>query len=702
MLGQDLISIAKWWVMLFTLGLIFIPLSYLIFKKFTDIGYAFSKIIAILVPSYVLFLLSALKILPFERFSIFSIIFVFLLLNIKILLKKNREIFNALRKSIKFIIFQELFFTLGFVFWSFVRTHQPDINGLEKFMDYGFINSILRTRFLPPQDMWFAGKPINYYWFGHLVTSTLTRLSEIPQSITYNLMLATILGFTLSCTFSIVTTLIKNLESIKNPKAVIVGGLISSILLTFAGNFHTPLYALKEGKEKYWYPDATRFIGYHPETNDKTIHEFPIYSFVVSDLHPHLLNLPFVLLYIALLANLALYQQGTRQYLKFKLPKNLVVLNLIKGTPSKFINIILETLPLGFLLGVFFMTNTWDFGNYLIVTFLVLLIFSIRKVNIRSLYEVIARTILIIFIGVLTSLPFLLNFESIAKGIGFVMARTPIWQLAILWGFPAILTLIFLFTIKNYRNLEDMNSSDLFVISLLISSWLLILLPEVFYVKDIYIASYHRANTMFKLTYQAFVMFYLSSGYIFVKTINELKVNFLKILAALLFSILSSSILWYAQFAINSYYGKLKIYYGLDGEGWLSKRYPDTYNLISWFRENVKNQPTILEAPGDSYTEFNVISSYTGLPTPSGWFVHEWLWRGSPEIPAERIKDIQQIYTSKDKELTKNLLKKYNIEYVIVGPFEYQKFPTLDLDKFSQIGEVVFSSQTTSVYKILF
>ena len=47
----------------------------------------------------------------------------------------------------------------------------------------------------------------------------------------------------------------------------------------------------------YWYPNATRFIPF-------TIHEFPLYSFVVSDLHGHVLNIPIVLLIIALLINI--------------------------------------------------------------------------------------------------------------------------------------------------------------------------------------------------------------------------------------------------------------------------------------------------------------------------------------------------------------------------------------------------------------
>ena len=71
------------------------------------------------------------------------------------------------------------------------------------------------------------------------------------------------------------------------------------MLVSLGGNLHSFFYGFlskfSEGGDKYWFPDATRYIGYNPETNDKTIHEFPVYSFVVSDLHAHVINMIFVI-----------------------------------------------------------------------------------------------------------------------------------------------------------------------------------------------------------------------------------------------------------------------------------------------------------------------------------------------------------------------------------------------------------------------
>ena len=279
-----------------------------------------------------------------------------------------------------------------------------------------------------------------------------------------------------------------------------------------------------------------------------------------------------------------------------------------------------------------------------------------------------------------------------------VNQRTSLWQLGVLWGFPAILTI--LFTIFLYKFRSQLKKADVFIFSLLFASWILILIPEIVFVKDIYIASHQRANTMFKLTYQAYVMTYLSSGYITVRILSAIRNLNLRRITFIFFMLLFAAVLTYPSFAINSYYGDLKNYQGLSGESWLKKKYPNEYEAVLWLRENTSGHPVILEAPGDSYTDFNVISSYTGLATISGWYVHEWLWRGDSSFPQKRVTDINLIYTSEDLAVTQGLLDKYKVEYVIIGTFERQKYPNLDENKFTQLGKQVFSSGNTKIYQV--
>ncbi|OGM11250.1 hypothetical protein A2Z22_00625 [Candidatus Woesebacteria bacterium RBG_16_34_12] len=720
-MSSDLTYIIWWWFIFFLFGLVSIPLTWLFFRRFIDLGYGFSKTIGLIIVAYFIFLTGISHILPFTKTWLYVVFLSYTTVNYYIFKIKRKEIVSDVLKNIRVLIAQEILFIIGLLFWSYVRAHNPEIRGLEKFMDFGFINSILRSKYLPPTDMWFAGLSINYYWFGHFFVALISKFSNIPSSVTYNLMLATILGLSLMGVFSLSSTLIKNSFQKINPKHIFIAGLLSAILLNFAGNFHTPYYLSKEGRDKYWYPDATRFIGYNPDIDDKTIHEFPIYSYVVADLHAHLINLPFVLLYIALLFNFVsessnLKAQKSKQFSNINFPikklfKTLELrifklfgiwsptrraLKLGKNLEFRISNII----PLGFILGIMFMTSTWDFGNYLLTTGVVIGFFNLKKngFNFNTIISSAITIGVLLIISGITIYPFLINFQSIAQGVKLVHSHSPLWQLAILWGFPAILTVIFMLFLILVK--PKIRKSDLFIFSLHVASWILIILPEIFYVKDIYIASHYRANTMFKLTYQAFVMFYLSAGYIAVRTITLINKQLLKLATGVIFIIIFSLVLIYPSIAINSYYADLKNYSGLNGILWLKKQFPEYYAVVAWFNQNIDNQPVVLEAPGDSYTDFNVISSYTGLPTVSGWFVHEWLWRGDASFPQARVTDINQIYTSNDINLSKSLLKKYKVEYVIIGSFERQKFPTLNEARFQQLGQLVFSSGNTKVYKL--
>ncbi len=82
---------------------------------------------------------------------------------------------------------EELLFLTVLYIWAYVHSFAPDIHGLEKYMDYGFVNSFMRSTYLPPRDMWFAPYSINYYYFGHLITAMLTKLTGMPTAITFNL-----------------------------------------------------------------------------------------------------------------------------------------------------------------------------------------------------------------------------------------------------------------------------------------------------------------------------------------------------------------------------------------------------------------------------------------------------------------------------------------------------------------------------------
>ncbi len=693
---NDFFYILNWFFVFFIIGFIFLPLTFSIFNNFKDKGYIFSKLIGLSIISYSVFLVGLLRVLKFNHLSILLVLILFLFLNYTFAHLKKINVINLIKTHKTIFIFEELLFLIALSFWSFVRANFPDIHGLEKFMDFGFINSILRTDYFPPKDMWYAPLAINYYYFGHLATALLTKLSFIPSNITFNLMVATIFAFTFVSTLSIGINLF---DFKKFSLKVKIAGFISAILITFAGNL-TTIYAFFEPyvNEKpvpfwklnflpfsfpnnFWYPNATRFIPF-------TIHEFPIYSFVVSDLHGHVLDIPFVLLTIAFLLSV-----------------------FYKSVISKY-----DLIFFSFLLSVMYMTNAWDGLIYLLLGSFVLLFLKNKKIDFYKTF----KDFVFLFFGFLVfSLPFSLFFKPFVSGIGILCSpkfltdigkigpflfevnhcqKSPIWQLTMLYGFFYFFVICFLIFLKFKKDYE-LKKNDIFVLLLIVLATILIIVPEFIYIKDIY-PMHYRANTMFKLVYQSFIMLSIATAFIVIKLISNIKSKFLLFCFFILSLFLTYLVTIYPVFAINSYYRDLKTYQNLDGTSYLSSLYPGDYKLINWINKNIKGQPVILEASGDSYTDYARISANTGLPTVIGWSVHEWLWRGSYDAAAPRIADAETLYTSKDLNIVKELIKKYSISYIVVSSLERQKYPNLNENNFKKLGKIVFQENEAKLYKI--
>lgn len=751
MSAPDLVFVLKWYFVLFTIGIAFLPLANKIFPAFSDKGYSLSKILGLLLVSYVVFVLAMTRIVQFHILTISITIVAISITSIFLTIEKPlQHLFHRLKRFLSkywgIFVFEEILFFISLYFLSYIRSFAPDIHGLEKYMDYGFINSILRSDFFPPQDMWFTPLSINYYYFGHLTTALLTKLSGIGPEITYNLMLATIFAMALTASFSIVLTFTSSLTHLLQKFRISIA-LLTAIILTLGGNLHTiytfftpytnesPVAPWEltfqpfEFPNAYWYPNATRFIY-------NTIHEFPMYSWTVSDLHGHVLDIPFVLLTIAVIYSF---------FLTFS-KKHLLEKNQSYRVKMRFLFFI------GLLLSVMYMTNAWDGIIYFLLVVLTITVMqwqirhfhllpfpkklnaffqNLRKTKSHLLINILlASGIEIGIVGIgffFFSLPFSLAFKPFVSGIGILCApeflteigkigpflfesdhcqHSPLWQLAILHGFFYFFVALYAFILWRIKRLTQ---TDIFVCILIFLSTLLILIPEFIYAKDIY-PGHYRANTMFKLVFQSYMMLSLSVGYIlfrfcFLINTSKKKVSIFSIGTSIMTAGLLSIIFIYPFQSIYSYYGDLKTYRGLDGTNYLSTLYPDDYAAILWIQNNIKGQPVILEAQGDSYggassyTDYARVSANTGLPTVLGWTVHEWLWRGSYDIPAPRVEEIRIMYESEDVVEKIELLNKYNVSYIFVGSLEREKYPLLRRDQIELLGDEVFRSNDTAIYK---
>lgn len=666
---NDLSVIASWWATIFVLGAAAFPLTDKLFPHWNKYSHLISKVVGLGAVSFIVLFLGWTKIAPFEVGSIItSLFFVF---GFGFFVNRHPKIDSWQ------ILKQEFIFLGALLFWSWIKGHEPSIHGLEKFMDYGFTQSILNSKYFPPLDMWLAGKNyINYYYFGHLTMAVITKFSGVGLEYGFNLMLVSIFAFCFTLSGSI-------LHKLTNKWLV---ALIFAYLLTLGGNLQTiyaftkgytltdkivyppPFWEILSGKidPGYWYANATRFIPY-------TIHEFPGYSFVVSDVHGHVLSIPFVLLMIVFLIE-SFYFKRLNLYLTF-------------GT--------------GILGGILFMTNALDgpiyFGLFSTLLF-------VTKNNWK---EKIKHIGLISIFFVITVMPFISHFKSFVTGVAVncppnflanskfgpllfegveKCQRSPVWMMLLLWGVFVYLGTWYFIKLHHKKNIF---MSIAFVYSLA-----LILFAEFFYFKDIY-PMHFRSNTMFKLGYQAFILSYIAGGWVTWMMIKNRNLVFW-ILGVPLF--LLSGIFPY--FSINSYFGQLSKYQGLDGTVWIQNQYPSDWAAIVWINDHKQPGDVLVEADGDSYTDYARVSTYTGIPTIIGWGVHEWLWRGGYDIVPPKKEEVRQIYEDPSSQNSKLILSKYNVKYIFVGILERNKFTKLDEVGLSSLGKKVFEQNQTSIFQV--
>lgn len=635
-MSSDLLMILRVYVISLLGQVLFWPIVRRIFAKSPDQGWAVTRILLGIFVSIVVWQISYFGLAA--NTESFVIVTTVIVATLGWFLGKKEKVKGEIWRL---ILLEEYLFLVGLFGISLVRGFLPNIDSLEKFMDYGFVKRYMMSPTLPAMDMWQAGKSINYYSFGHFLASVLVRTWGIDLAYSYNILLGYIAGSSLMISFGVIRKLLG--EKI-GEKAAAVGALLGSFMVVFGGNGHLVWYFIKNGSMAgYWYADATRFIH-------NTIHEFPSYSFIVADLHGHLIDLPVVLLFVYLL--IEWYKKENR---------------VVEGL-------------LGVVFGVMMMTNTWDLAVYgLLFLMLGLWLLVFRK---RDWVSLVYSAITVSLFGVGTFIFWWWQFTPISGGVGKVILRSPLWQLGVLWSLGLITNLLVWIFYKG--------SNKMFVKTASLLSLILIVIPEFVYVKDIY-PDHPRANTMFKLTYQSSILIGIIwgvvAGYLF-DTSHELGV-WKRSLGVTLILLVFISSLSFPTVGFTAFYENFKSYKGLNGEEWLTKESPGKWGAISYLRKSDK-EGNILEAVGDSYTKFNAVSVFSGRPTIQGWRVHEWLWRGGYTSVAEREHQVREIYEKGEREKSKFLLKLYGVRWILVGDDE-RKMYEIDEDKVKSLGVIVWS-----------
>jgi YYY domain-containing protein len=703
-------SLLVWFALLEIVGVIGFPLAARLFSERADRGYGFAKILTILVVSYVAWLLGSFGV-PY-RAALTASAVGFVVLNL-VLAWQGRASLGAWLSGPgrRAIPIHDAFWAFGLLFFAWQRSLSPEIFGAEKYMDFAFFNTLSRTDVLPPQDPWMSGLSFNYYYFGYLMFANLARLAPIATHVSYNLCVATVGGLAFGQIAGIGYMLTRR------P----VFGMLTGAVTMLIGNLDGFLQLLEKGgftQFDYW--RSTRVVA-----KGDTINEFPYFTVIHGDLHPHFIVLPVSILLLALLLDPERFRRTG-------------------GAPVAVSwGTIWSYVPVTFVLASMVVISPWELPVGAMVTFLLLgRDQPLRPVVSWERVRLGLTVVVMLAVGYVLYLPFYRHFVAPQGGVGFKFARTSLFEFLTVFGALLLPPAIYLATVvgskltfkREHRDLllaaavlltvfaygagnavyvvlialgaaslvgayatEDLERRAPLLLTL--AACIALLACELVYIKDPYGEKLYRMNTVFKLYFQSWILLSIAAPWCCAQLIGgrDMQAGARSLGLAAVAALFVAS----CAYPIGITATRLEHRFApqsLDGTEYLSREHPDDFAAIKWMRENVTGLPVVLEATGNPYSYFARFSTNTGLPTVMGWANHEGLWRDHEQEVGKRANEVARIYNAPTLEEVQALLDRYHVKYVVVGELERKEYQGGGLEKFKQL-KVAFREGETTIYE---
>ncbi len=368
-----------------------------------------------------------------------------------------------LRENRALILMEEALFFVALAFWVAYRVHEAHgIAHTEQPMDFALMNAILRGGEMPPNDPWLSGFAISYYYLGYLIVAQVTALSGVPSGVAYNLGLMTLAAMAAVGSFSLAYNLI--LAEARSRRLAMGAALLAPLLLLGISNltglltmtYHRgmlpdalygwlavhemsvdPVVGTRPGQDGWWWWKASRTVldldagGGRVEVID----EFPFFSFLLGDMHPHVLALPFALLAMGVALNAlrgALAYPVMRRWRGALLPPEAWGVGEGFGKMALLLALIV--------VGAFVMLNTWDLPTAATILLGVWLLAAVvgsagRLPAGERPWEGWGRAAALLVMGAaLLFMPFLISFRSQAGGIRLSPFATLPQQYLLMFG----------------------------------------------------------------------------------------------------------------------------------------------------------------------------------------------------------------------------------------------------------------------------
>ena len=596
---------------------------------------------------------------------------------------------------------------VGFFILSYLITHTlvlkwPDFMPMgERLRDYALLGSVIKTP-LEANEPWMTGSNLNYYLYWYRFGAMMSKSLSMPVWDTYHFLSAFSLAFYTSTLFYLLFACFRY---------SIITSIFSALVIGFGSNIQGIVNAFS-GDEGWWGP--SRVIK-------GAINEFPIWSFVLGDVHPHYLNLaafPFFLivlfkiieseitdltklLYIILTGIFTLF--FTFNSNAWEVPMwgifGLIITTVFVSANFSFANFFnnnsepIQTsenskktgltydrrfLPL---LAIFFITLTSLYlscRNIKGTSQPATLVFPpIEKTTLKEFFLHLGIPLTFITLSLIT-LTKDLYYKLITIGV-------IILSLVMYYGYGYLLILLMV-ALCRFSNITKKYSSKFIVAeSIGVLSLILLIIPEFVFLNDSYGGENERMNTIFKI--YSFIWFPIHFYAIYL-TLEVLKAINLKaietipsfIKSGIRFSFLFILLLVSLSFAkqlvtLRSQKNLIKNNQLTDGLGDIEKHFPGSASTIRKLRN--LPQGTTLEGQGNAYDWTSHVATLSNQSSYLGWANHiNLLVRDYGEVN-RREKNSERFYTSTDCESKLELVKNEKIRYMVVGPLERKKYPNI-------------------------
>ena len=432
------LPVLAWLIVIEGLALLALPLGFLVFRSLPDRGFLLTKVLALLLVCFVVWLLASLHWMAFSRTSISVAVAGLAAASLLALCLRREEILAFVRRRWPVLLVGEVLFLAAFLAFVAVRMANPDLwhpdFGGEKPMDLAYLTATLRSTYMPPYDPWFAGGHINYYYWGHFIVATLTRATGIAPATVYNLAVPTFFALTAGAAFSLVYNMAEATLRLRSQAAAaraihwppVAAGLAGAAFVAMLGNLDAAIQVgqsawralvqeMPFGEFDFW--RSSRMMPADPPGSEIT--EFPFFTFLFGDLHAHMMALPFTLLVLGTAFAVVLRALRSGAGGRWHAPD--VALLAVLGLST----------------GALRAINTWDYPTYMVIAGAAVGLSAYLRQGRLSpvvVMETAAKVLFVAAVGWLCFLPYIRSSEAFFTNLELTTNTTVLWQFLAIHG----------------------------------------------------------------------------------------------------------------------------------------------------------------------------------------------------------------------------------------------------------------------------